>query len=134
MQSGCSNSGCCGVKQLVATLSDRENNYGSPSIELLLPNVEQNPEKLKTYFIILSGLLDFDSTVVFATFQADELEPNAINQIPAQILIVDDEINEAREQLFLVTLSVFSAADPDRVDNNGRNISLCRIIDNDRKY
>ena len=64
-----------------------------------------------------------------ATFPADEFGPQ-INDLAAPIVIFDDEINEAPEEVFIVVLSLQSSTNPDSVII-GRAFSLCRIIDND---
>ena len=56
-----------------------------------------------------------------------------MNERGAPIPIVDDAINEATEQVFVVELRLVSSLDPVTVDLTTRPSSLCRIIDNDRK-
>ena len=56
-----------------------------------------------------------------------------MNEKGAPIPIVDDAINEATEQVFVVELRLVSSLDPATVDLDTRPSSLCRIIDNDRK-
>ena len=70
--------------------------------------------------------------VLTVTFQADENDPVPINEIQLQALIVDDVINEADEQDFVVILNVTDAVNPAGIVIS-RVSSLCRIIDNDRK-
>ena len=53
-----------------------------------------------------------------------------ISVMNAPIPIIDDAINEATEQVFVVELRLVSHL----VDLSIRPSSLCRIIDNDRKY
>ena len=64
-----------------------------------------------------------------ATFPADEFGPQ-INDLDAPIVIFDDEINEALEEVFIVVLTLQSSTDPGSVIIT-RVSSLCRIIDND---
>lgn len=80
---------------------------------------------------ILADLDDFDNTILSITFQADE--DNPINDIPLTIPITDDAINEAIEQDFVVILNLTDSVNPDMTDL-ARISSLCRIIDNDRKW
>ena len=80
---------------------------------------------------ILADLDDFDNTILSITFQADE--DNPINDIPLTIPITDDAINEAIEQDFVVILNLTDSVNPDMTDLT-RISSLCRIIDNDRKW
>lgn len=76
--------------------------------------------------------MDFVTTVVEVTFLPDEFDQ--VRQLPAPIGIMDDDINEATEQLFVVTLNVLEAANFSLVENTERNISLCRLRDNDRMF
>ena len=62
-------------------------------------------------------------------FQVDEFGTQ-INDVPAPIVIFDDEINEAPEEVFIVVLTLESSTNPDSVIIT-RDSSLCRIIDND---
>ena len=66
------------------------------------------------------------------TFQADEFGPQ-INDMPTPIVIFDDEINEALEEVFIVVLTLESSTNPDSVIIT-RVASLCRIIDNDGSF
>ena len=88
----------------------------------------------KCYCIILHPAYppdreDFSSDVVIVTFQSDETGTQ-INDIPAPIVIFDDEINEALKEIFIVVLTLESSTNPDSVITT-RVSSLCRIIDND---
>ena len=51
----------------------------------------------------------------------------------AHIPIVDDAINEAA-QVFIVELRLVSCVDSARFNLTTQPSSLCKIIDNDRKY
>lgn len=82
------------------------------------------------YFILLDEN-DFEMAAVILTFLPDEFD--LTQQLPAPIEIFNDDIDENREQLFAVTLSVLDAANLDLVDNSINNVSLCRIKDDDRK-
>ena len=76
---------------------------------------------------------DFNNISVTLIFEPDE-NGTPMNERNAPIPIVDDAINEATEQVFIVELLLISSLDPATVDLNTRPSSLCRIIDNDRKY
>ena len=52
----------------------------------------------------------------------------------APIFITDDPINEATEQVFVAELLLVSSSNPASVDLTTRPSTLCRIIDNDRRY
>ena len=47
---------------------------------------------------------------------------------------MDDYINENKEQLFVVLMEVVYATNFLLLDHTHRNLSLCRIVDNDGKY
>ena len=49
------------------------------------------------------------------------------------IPINDDEINEPNEY-FMISLVLVGAIHPERVNLDNRNVSVCKIVDNDRKY
>lgn len=53
--------------------------------------------------------LDISTDVVTATFEADENLPQPVNDATAPIPVVDDEINEDNEEIFIVVLTVESA-------------------------
>ena len=57
-----------------------------------------------------------------------------MSDLVAPIYIIDDAINEAVEQFFIVQLSLGSSLNPAGVDISIRPTSLGRIVDNDRKY
>ena len=63
------------------------------------------------------------------TFPADD----NINSIDIRVGIVDDNINERFEQLFLIVVKVVDAINPCTVDNMGLNTTIGIIGDNDRK-
>ena len=67
--------------------------------------------------------------MIDVTFQPDETGQQ-IRIVVAPIRIVDDFINEASEQDFVVTLDIFSATDISGITISLKD-SLCRIIDND---
>ena len=62
------------------------------------------------------------------TFPADELNNNA--DVSRLIPIVDDEIDEAHEQVFLIFLEVLEAINSDLITIT-RNNSIGHIIDDD---
>ena len=75
---------------------------------------------------------DFNNASVTLIFEPDE-DGTPMNEKGAPIPIVDDAINEATEQVFVVELRLVSSLDPATVELDTRPSSLCRIIDNDRK-
>ena len=88
----------------------------------------------KCYCIILHPAYppdreDFSSDVVVVTFEADEFG-RQINDMAAPIVIFDDELNEALEEVFIVVLTLQSSTDPGSVIIT-RVSALCRIFDND---
>ena len=77
-------------------------------------------------------LADFNNTNITLVFEPDE--DSEINEKSAPIFITDDAINEATEQVFVAELILLSSLDPATVDLSIRPSTLCRIIDNDRKF
>ena len=75
---------------------------------------------------------DFDPTPVTISFPPDEGSLGVVD-ISTPIGIVDDAINEATEQLFIVQLQVVSSVSPSSVILSRLQVSLCKIVDNDRK-
>ena len=82
-------------------------------------------------YCIHSDLVDFNNTVIRITFFPDE---NVFNDVNVPIAIVDDPVNEATEQVFIVQLQLISSVNPGLVDLTTRQASLCRIVDDDRKW
>ena len=79
-----------------------------------------------------SDLNDFNNSAITLIFEPDENDE--VNEMNAPVPVTDDAINEATEQVFVVELMLVSSLDPNTIDLTVRNSSLCRIIDNDRKY
>jgi hypothetical protein len=77
-------------------------------------------------------LADFNNTNITLVFEPDE--GAEVNELSAPIFVTDDAINEATEQVFVAELILVSSLDPATVDLTTRPSTLCRIIDNDRKY
>ena len=64
------------------------------------------------------------------TFDPDENAPD--NERVAPIAVVNDIINEANEQEFIVQLRlIINSTNPSGIDLSIRPASLCKIIDND---
>ena len=79
----------------------------------------------------LPDLDDFDNTVIRITFEPDE---NAgVNERAAPIAVVNDLINEADEQVFVVELRLISSTNPAGIDLIIRPASICRIFNDDGK-
>lgn len=64
---------------------------------------------------------------------ADENEAILIPGIEALISIVDDDIDEAEEQIFIVLFDIIDAVSPETV-NIIISMTLCIIQDNDGKF
>jgi hypothetical protein len=77
------------------------------------------------------GLNDFNNTNITIIFEPDE--DTEVNEKSAPIFIIDDAINEAIEQVFVVELRLISSRNAAAVDLTVRPSALCRIVDNDRK-
>ena len=74
---------------------------------------------------------DFNNSNITLVFEPDE--DAEINEKSTPIFVTDDVINEATEQVFVAELIPVSSTDPATVLIT-RPSTLCRIIDNDRKY
>ena len=72
---------------------------------------------------------DFNNSAIVVTFQADETGQH-MDDVDTPVPIVDDDINEADEQIFVVTVEVVNATDMFRITLE-REDSLCRIRDDD---
>ena len=79
----------------------------------------------------IPDLQDFNNTVITITFDPDEEERRPERAAP--VSIVDDDINEAVEQVFVLQLALVNSVNPGGVDLTSRSASLVRIIDDDRK-
>ena len=77
-------------------------------------------------------LEDFNNTNITLVFEPDE--DAEVNEMSAPIFIIDDAINEATEQVFVAELILVSSLDSATVDLTIRPSTLCKIIDNDRKF
>ena len=76
-------------------------------------------------------MADFNNTVLTVRFEPDDSAAN--NERSAPVIIFDDAINEATEQVFVVQLRLIQSESSDTVILTERPASLCRIVDNDRK-
>ena len=85
-----------------------------------------------SYVYMYTEEADFDGTVLEIIFPSDENLSRPIFELPADIPIVDDEINEANLQQFIISLRLSSALNTSRVKIE-QNTSICNIIDNDCK-
>ena len=74
---------------------------------------------------------DFDNTVIRITFEPDENV--GINEGSAPIPVINDPINEADEQVFIVELRPIRSTNPAAIDLTTRPASICRIINDDGK-
>ena len=75
---------------------------------------------------------DFDATPQIITFPSDE-GGDLISEVDVSVAIQDDDINEALEQYFILTMDVMTATDQRSIDTQVRNSTLCSITDNDRE-
>ena len=76
---------------------------------------------------------DFNTTSFNVTFPADE-GGNPITNVDVRVNIVDDNINERFEQLFIIGAEVVEATNPSAVDNTQRNVTIGIIVDNDGEF
>ena len=77
-------------------------------------------------------LADFNNTNITLVFEP--AEDTEVNEKSAPIFVADDAINEATEQVFVAELILVSSLDSATVDLSIRPSTLCKIIDNDRKF
>ena len=78
-------------------------------------------------------MADFNNTNITLIFEPDE--DAAIYEMSAPNFVTDDDINEAREQVFVAELILVSSLDPARIDLTTRPSTLCSIVDyHDCKY
>ena len=79
------------------------------------------------------------SNVIVSVFKLLSMYPGLptamepLNEVPINIDVTDDELNEAQEQDFVAILTVETVINPNSFEY-GRRSSLCRIIDNDRTF
>ena len=78
---------------------------------------------------LVTDFNDFDNTSIVVTFQPDETGQQ-MDDVDTTVCIVNDTINEADEQNFVVTVEVVDAFNISRITIE-REDSLCRIIDDD---
>lgn len=88
----------------------------------------------RVLYLILTPLYgidanDFNTTVFEVTFPVDE-GSSFIVDIPADISIADDEVDEAEMQYFIAYLEILDAVNFDLI-NIAREVTYCSIIDND---
>ena len=74
---------------------------------------------------------DFNNSVIRITFNPDEDANN--DEHAAPIALIDDTVNEADEQVFVVQLHLVDSINSSAIDLTTRATSLCRIIDDDSK-
>ena len=86
-----------------------------------------------TLFIkFFTGEEDFNTTVFEVVFPADQfIDP--VGSVNAFISVVDDDINENSEQLFVAVIEAAGAINS-RLLSITRNLTICRLMDNDRKF
>ncbi len=77
---------------------------------------------------------DFNTTSFEVEFKADEGTDDIIPSIDVRVGIVDDNINERFEQLFLIPMEVASAINPETIDTTERNVTIGIIGDNDGEW
>ena len=73
-------------------------------------------------------LNDFSNSEMYLSFYSH----NSVNCFNTSISIFDDDINEADAQFFVIDLSIVYALNSSLVVSS-RNVSIGRIMDNDRK-
>ena len=86
--------------------------------------------KINSYNFV-TDINDFDSTVIRITFDPDEDTDD--NERAAPIPIIDDLVNEADEQIFIVQLRLVDSINAGAINLNVRPASICRIVNDDSK-
>ena len=86
---------------------------------------------LSVLFYSLVDTNDFNSSLISVVFEADEGEQVTYTRT-VNISITDDDINEATDQYFVVTMDIAKAENRSMIMTT-RESSLCVIFDNDRK-
>ena len=76
---------------------------------------------------------DFNTTSFNVTFPADEGR-SPITSVEVRVGIVDDNINERFEQLFLIGAEVVGATNPSAIENTQANVTIGIIVDNDGEF
>ena len=84
-------------------------------------------------FLVYPDYKDFDNTTLFAEFPIDE-GLNPVTSVELAIPIVDDDIDEADEQVFIIFLEVINATNVGKVNIVDRKTSIGRIEDDESKY
>ena len=82
-------------------------------------------------FVVVADLNDFNNTVIRITFNPDEDTDD--NERAAPIPIIDDLVNEADEQVFIVQLHLIDSINSSAINLNVRAASICRIVNDDSK-
>ncbi len=79
---------------------------------------------------IFTGGHDFEPHTIVVQFPADEDSP--ISDLPVSVPIIDDAVNEAPEEHFVVRLDTTEGTSS-LVEVGEQQVSLCTIVDNDCK-
>ena len=74
--------------------------------------------------LIFTDEMDFDSNAIIVEFSS------GVPSVAANISIHDDEVNEAKNQTFIVYLEV-EDAERENLITLSRRVSTCTIVDND---
>ena len=78
---------------------------------------------------IYTDYKDFDDSVIYVEFPTDR------DAVEVAVPIVDDDIDEADEQIFIIFLEVVNATNLDNLNFlENREISVGRIKDDESKY
>ena len=83
-------------------------------------------------FLTAEDRRDFSTDVITIRFEADQTGPQ-VNEVTAPVPIVDDDIDEAQEEVFMIDLTLLSSINITLTLINRRS-SLCILNDNDGRY
>ncbi len=82
-------------------------------------------------FLTAEDRRDFSTDVITVRFEADQTGPQ-VNEVTASVPIIDDDIDEAPEEVFMIDLTLLSSINT--LTRINRRSSLCIINDNDGRY
>ena len=96
---------------------------------IILFYLHYNCTFISTFVFYSSDYEDFNESVLYVEFPTDRIA------VEVAIPIVDDDIDEADEQVFIIFLEVFNATNLDNlIILENRDISLGKIRDDESKY
>ena len=109
-----------------------DNNTRSPNrARISEQQIHDNPYNYAMNFLTAEDRRDFSTDLITVRFEADQTGPQ-VNEVTASVPIVDDDIDEAPEEVFMIDLTLLSSINA--LIRINRRSSLCIINDNDGRY